>query len=118
MNPSRIAAPLSLLFTLPGLAKTQTQAQLIADLNKAPNLSQGSIPSPRILTKIGKSFLISAWSQDAGVELFRSQGTPQTTRLVQDIYPGPSSSSPTTSVASESSSISSPTILFTAASSG
>ena len=94
MNPSRIAAPLSLLFTLPGLAKTQTQAQLIADLNKAPNLSQGSIPSPRILTKIGKSFLISAWSQDAGVELFRSQGTPQTTRLVQDIYPGPSSSSP------------------------
>ena len=94
MNPFGITLPLFLLFPLAGLAKAQTQAKLIGDLGKTPNLALGSIPRPRILAKIGRAYLLSAWSQDTGEELFRSEGTPQNTSLVRDIFPGPGSSSP------------------------
>ncbi len=95
MNLDRVALPLSLLLLTCGMANGQrNQAKLVGDLNQSPNLGFQSIPDPQVLTKVGGSYLVSAWTQDWGEELFLSQGTPQSTKLVKDIFPGTGSSSP------------------------
>ncbi len=65
-----------------------------ADLNTGPNrITRGSAQFPSVIFFDNKTFL-TIQTQELGVELWVTDGTPQNTRLFADICPGQCSSSP------------------------
>ncbi|HHI80589.1 MAG TPA: hypothetical protein ENK02_11480, partial [Planctomycetes bacterium] len=78
---------------LPALAQ-QPRANLLADLNPDPVGTVKTFNPPRVLARLGKNLVLSLWSFQTGEELWVTQGTPSTTKLLKDIVPGRGDSSP------------------------
>lgn len=77
-------------------AAGEVPAQLVADLSP----SQPSTPSyPSPVAQLGSVAFFTAEESQHGRELWRTEGTPETTRLVADLCPGTCSAVPTVAVA-------------------
>lgn len=79
------------------LSATPAEPTLIADINKLPV----SVPviDAADFTAVGTTVFFTAYDQEAGTELWRTDGTSAGTSRVADIAPGADSSTPTSLVA-------------------
>src|SRR5262245_58459971 len=90
LRESRKRAPLLVIalllaaFVLP--ARADGPAFLIRDINTTPNLRSDS--SPGNFYTAGSTLYFTADDGSSGVELWRTDGTGPSTRLVKDINPG------------------------------
>lgn len=64
------------------------------DEGTAPLLPPEQLANPTQLTRLGAAAYFVAEDEAHGLELWRSDGTAEGTRLLKDIYPGPTSSYP------------------------
>lgn len=98
--------PLSLVFLSPLLCAVAgleaQQPQLVEDFNQG-TVATPSYPSPgggnapwqrQQFTRVLDYTYFTAYHPQRGVELYLTRGTPQSTRLVMDIYPGDESGMP------------------------
>jgi ELWxxDGT repeat protein len=67
-------------------------AHLVKDINPGPGDAFVSDANPLPLLPIGETLFFAATDGTRGVELWRSEGTGMSTKLVRDINPGPASS--------------------------
>src|SRR5688572_4537324 len=58
------------------------------------SIKLGSYDTVTNVTKVGNHVYFTAHTSDKGMELYRSDGTPEGTTLVEDIYPGAGDSNP------------------------
>ena len=90
-----IPLALGFSFLVSGATPAQvSRARLLQDLNKIPVSNPKGFVPPRVLGRLGKKLILNLWSYETGEELWMTEGSPSTTKILKDIVPGPDGSAP------------------------
>jgi len=75
-----------LAFSTAAVSASSGPARLLKDVNPTPSVDRGSFPEN--YHHLGNLVIFQAYTPEAGMELWRTDGTEAGTALIKDIYPG------------------------------